>query len=166
MNTLNTQQIEEHIRSILSAIPKQLTWTKNDTKVILLPFGELGEKLGYEVCVVGLPEHFDSGWLFDLCWFSNTQDGKNNLLNLTLVMESELDLAYEKIRCDFQKLLIAKAKFKIFVFKARTKDVANHLKELEQGIHTYQGGVPGEIYLLACYDDNEGEFTIEKVVVA
>ena len=97
-----------------------------------------------------------------MCWFSNSPEEK--LLNVPLVLELEWDMKYAGIKYDFEKLLIAKAKFKVLVFQARSKNVANYLTELEQGIHTYQGGGSGEIYLLACYDDNEGEFEIKRVV--
>jgi len=85
------------------------------------------------------------------------------MLNLTLVMESEWSKKYGEIKYDFEKLLIAKAKFKVFVFQAKSQNVVSYLNELEKGIHIYQGGSVGEIYLLACYDYMTDEFEIRRV---
>lgn len=157
---MNTQEIEDKIISTIYAIQKQFTGdTKGDTNAVLLAFGRLGDELGYGVC--GLRDRFESAWLFDLCWYSNASD--NRLLNLTLVLESEWSVAYEDIKFDFEKLLIAKAKFKVFVFQAKSSNVVSYLNELEKGIHIYQGGSAGEIYLLACYDYMTDEFEIRSV---
>jgi hypothetical protein len=153
---MNTQEIEDQIKSTLEAI--QLGVAK-DTENVLFAIGTLGKKLGYEVH--GLRDHFQPEWLYDLCWYSNSPDGK--LLNVTLVLESEWDIKRADIKYDFEKLLIAKANIKVFVFQAKSQNVANYLKELEQGIHAYKGGCSGEIYLLACYDYINDELEIIKV---
>jgi len=80
-----------------------------------------------------------------------------------LALESEWDVKYEGIKHDFEKLLVAKSKFKILVFQASGQDVTDYYKKLEQGIHTYQGGSSGEVYLLACYDNDKEEFEIKRI---
>jgi hypothetical protein len=159
---MNTQQIEDQIVSALKSIPSQFPnggCNREWTKAILLAIGTLGQKLGYAVC--GLREHFQSAWLFDLCWYSSAPDGK--LLDMPLVLESEWDVKYAGLKYDFEKLLIAKSKFKVLVFQASGQTVTDYYKEFEQGIRTYQGGSVGEVYLLACYDDDKGEFEIKRI---
>jgi len=45
-----------------------------------------------------------------------------------------------------------------------TEKILRGLEKLLRGIQTYQGVGSGEIYLLACYDDYEGEFEIRRFV--
>ena len=122
---MNTQQIENEIISAIKEIPKQFpNGGRNSewTKAILLVIGTLGKKLGYDVC--GLREHFQSAWLFDLCWYSSALDGK--LLDMPLALESEWDVKYAGIKYDFEKLLIAKSKFKVMVFQAKGQTVTDY----------------------------------------
>jgi hypothetical protein len=159
---MNTQQIEDQIVSTLKAVPGQFPNGGSNpewTKATLLAIGTLGQKLKYDVC--GLREHFQPAWLFDLCWYSTTSDG--NLIDMPLALESEWDLKYAGIKYDFEKLLIAKSKFKVLVFQASGQTATDYLKNFEQGIRAYQGGGVGEIYLLACYDDSTGAFEIKRV---
>lgn len=159
---MNTQQIEEQIVSAIKDIPRQFPHGARNpewTKAIKLAIGELGQKLDYEVC--GLKPPFLEGWLYDLCWYSEARDGK--LLDVPLVLESEWLTKYEKIKYDFEKLLIAKSKFKIMVFQASGQTIADYYEKLEQGIHAYQGGSSGEIYLLACYNEDNDEFEVKRI---
>ena len=161
---MTTQEIENEIKSAIKAIPSLSEFPNEGrnpkwTKAIRLAIGKLGENLGYEVC--GLP--FQEGWLFDLCWFSTTDTSDQKLLNMTLAMESELNKKYSEIKYDFEKLLIAKSKFKILVFQAKGQTITDYFKKVEQSIRTYQSGSSGEIYLLACYDYENEEFEIKRI---
>jgi hypothetical protein len=159
---MNTQQVEDQIVSALKSIPEQFPNGGSNpewTKAILLTIGKLGKKLGYDIC--GLREHFQSAWLFDLCWYSSTPDGE--LLDMPLALESEWDVKYAGIKYDFEKLLIAKSKFKVLVFQASGQTVAEYYEKFEKGIRAYQGGSVGEVYLLACYDDKKEKFEIKRI---
>jgi len=159
---MNTQEIEAQIVSVLKAIPGQFKPNQRNsewTKAVKLAVCVLGQKLNYAVC--GCPPECDKGWLYDLCWYSVTTDRKF-LLDMPLVLESEWG-NWTEIKYDFEKLLVAKSKFKVMVFQAEGQNITDYYKELEQGIRTYQGGSAGEVYLLACYNDEKGEFEIKKV---
>jgi len=82
---------------------------------------------------------------------------------MPLVLESEWSDRYSYIKFDFEKLLIAKSKFKIMVFKASGNKVAEYFNNFEQGIRAYQGGSLGEIYLLACLIEDKWEFEIKRI---
>ncbi|MGO9587919.1 MAG: hypothetical protein ACLP2Y_17200 [Limisphaerales bacterium] len=159
---MNTQKIEDQIISALKAIPSQIPTGVPcpDTKAIKLAIGTLGTQLGF--AVRGFPEYFgDKEWLYDLCWYSGAPDKNKKLLDVPLVLESEWN--QYGIIYDFEKLLIAKSKFKVMVFQANGQTAIDFFKELEQGIRTYQGGTPGEIYLLACFNGVNRGFEIKRI---
>jgi hypothetical protein len=159
LDKMNAQQIEERIVSAIRAIPKPPTGAQYpETKAIKLAIGTLGEELGFKVC--GLPAG-KKEWLYDLCWHSRSSLPDSKLLDVPLVLESEWT-QYE-IEYDFEKLLVAKSKFKVMVFQANGQTAIDYLQKLEQRIRTYQGGSSGEIYLLACYDGPKGKFEIKKI---
>jgi hypothetical protein len=157
---MNTEEITDAIESALKGIPKQFEKGANNpqyTRAVKLEVGRLGERLGYKVC--GLKDQFDSEWLYDLCWYRSSEP-EGRLLEVPLVLESEWDFKYKGIKYDFEKLLIAKSKFKVMVFQASGPTMAQYFKELEQGVRAYQGQRDGEIYLLACYDGSIDQFVI------
>jgi hypothetical protein len=159
---MDTQQIEDQIVSALKAIPSQFpNGARNPewTKAVKLAIGLLGKKLDYEIC--GLKPPFLEGWLYDLCWYSEAPDGK--LLDVPLVLEVEWLTKYDKIKYDFEKLLIAKSKFKIMVFQASGQTAVDYYEKLEQAIRAYRGGSLGEIYLLACFNEEKEVFEITKI---
>jgi hypothetical protein len=159
---MNSQEIEDRILSVLHGIPGQFpngALNPEWTKAILLEIGALGKELDYEIC--GLREHFQPEWLFDLCWYSCAPDGK--LLEMPLVLESEWDAKYEGIKYDFEKLLIAKSTFKVLVFQATGQTATDYFNKFEQGIRTFQGGSSGEVYLLACFNEDEWKFEIKII---
>jgi len=161
-NQMNIQEIEDDILEVFKSITGQLSFSKPKkewTKAILLAIGTLGKKHGCHVC--GLREHFEPAFLYDLSWYIN--DAEYRLLDMPLVLESEWSDRYSYIKFDFEKLLIAKSKFKIMVFKASGNKVAEYFNNFEQGIRAYQGGSLGEIYLLACLIEDKWEFEIKRI---
>lgn len=154
---------EARIRSAIRDIPRQFPEGGSDKKwtdAVKIALGELGEELGFDVCTAGVEGRFDHGWLFDLTWYKNSD--KRQLRFLPLIAESEWKMDYESLRFDFEKLLVGKAKFKVMVFQAKGERAREHIRRLKDAILTYEGQKEGEIYLLACYDDDEGEFLIEN----
>src|SRR5580658_1317140 len=100
---MNAIQIADQVVAEIELIPNQFpNGGRNSewTRAIKLAIGTLGEKLDYDVC--GLGEHFDTGWLYDLCWYKSTADRK--LLDMPLALESEWLTKYEHIKYDFEKL--------------------------------------------------------------
>ena len=147
---MNVQQIEDAIVSALKTIPIQSPngASKTErTKAIKIAISELGYKHNYFVCGDPRPG-CDGAFLCDLSWYTSTPAPEGNLLEMPLALESEWHASYKQIKYDFEKLLVAKSKFKVMVFQASGRNAANYFKQLEQGIRNYQGGSFGEIYLL------------------
>jgi len=48
------------------------------------------------------------------------------------------------------------------VFQAEGEIATDYYKKLQQGIRTYQGGSSGEVYLLACFDEDKWEFEVKN----
>jgi hypothetical protein len=80
-------------------------------------------------------------------------------------MESEWKVAPYEIKHDFEKLLLAKASLKIMVFRANEHKIKEIFNLLESGIRAFQTKTPGEIYILAGYNDIYGEFDVRQIPV-
>ena len=142
---MNTEQIEDKIVSALKAIPSQFQpnarnreWTKGYSSS-----NWHVRKKNLAMKYADFLEHFQAAWLFDLCWYSSSPAPDGKLINMPLALESEWDVKYAGIKYDFEKLLIAKSKFKVLVFQAKDQTVTEYFKEFEQGIRAYQGGKCG-----------------------
>jgi len=128
------------------------------TKAIKIEIGMLGERLKFEICVSGLPKRDDwwPEWLFDLAWYK----GDGQMISLPLVMESELARDDDSLRVDFEKLVVAKAQLKLFVFQA--KDELRRDKIIARcidGIRKF-GSDEAETYIFSCLDDFEWTFSL------
>ena len=112
-----------------------------------------------------LPERpeFQRQWLFDLTWYEGSDRGA---LAVPLVLESEWLHDYERLREDFEKLLVAKAKTKVFVFEAPTSEIDEFLSRLTQAISIFRGGSQGEAYLLFCLDLNSSPYRFVHRVIS
>lgn len=161
---MNLQNIEKAIVDAIEAIPSQFPAGARDalwTQAVKRQLGNLGEQVGCSVCTSGFRGCFDGEWLFDLCWYINSSEGR--LLRLLLAAESEWSRDLKAVRYDFEKLLVAKAQLKLMVFQATGAAIEQTFRMLSVGIETYEGGSTGEIYLLACYDEGADRFIIKKV---
>jgi hypothetical protein len=74
---------------------------KQVTRTIEQTFGDLGQKLGYQVATSGFPGRFEQAWAYDLIWFVPGH-GK---FDVAMVMESE----------HFSKLLDSTADVRVWV---------------------------------------------------
>jgi hypothetical protein len=129
------------------------------TKAVKTEIGLLGERLGLEVCAGGVEkrEGWCPEWLFDLTWYH----GDGQVKSIPLVLESEWLRDDKDLRVDFEKLLVAKSKVKVFVFQTKTAERMNDVhNRLISAIHKFQPSVPGEIYVFACLDEYKLSFSI------
>jgi len=153
-----TTSIEERICSIIRSVPNQLEAGLGDTpwtEAVRKPLLELGESLGFDTC----PSSCNCGWLYDLVWYEN--DASGQLKSVPLVLESEWGKQYHKIKYDFEKLLVAKATYKVMVFQACGDRMRDYFKRMKAGIQAFGGPKGNETYLLACFDERRWVFEIE-----
>jgi hypothetical protein len=169
----NTQQIEDQIVSALKAITEQFAKGARDpgcTNAIKQAVGALGQKLGYSLdvrvnCVIcGLRGNFNPGYFLDLYWYSISADKEP--MDMTLALESNWSTNHEHVFRDIEKLLSAKSKFKVMVYRAKGKAVAKCFKKLERRIRACKGGSSGEVYLLACLNRDTRELEVKRIAIA
>jgi len=91
----------------------------------------------------------DSEWLFDLVWALEDKKESWQLRQLNLVMESEWGRRADQTY-DFQKLLVAKARIKLFVFQEESEiSIDGAICEFSEMISHFRCGNSEEVYLFA-----------------
>jgi len=123
---------------------------------------EIGTENGYEI-----PK---TEFLYDLTWCkyeNNKKDEANILLKMDLALESELSVNNDikQLRDDFNKLLIAYTKYRVFICfeyqynKIGFPNSVNHLiDELEDSFNKCNNLPAGErLLLLVCSDCGDGK---------
>jgi len=131
------------------------------TKAIFKAVADLGVSLNYKVCSSSNDGEHDAGWLFDLVWYEN--DAEEHLKAVPLVLESEWHRNYTRIKYDFEKLLIAKSKYKIMIFQAKGDKKPDYFKRLQAGIEAFHVASHDESYLLICFDEDLWAFEIRTI---
>ncbi|MFZ1073440.1 MAG: hypothetical protein WAO21_08385 [Verrucomicrobiia bacterium] len=157
-------EITAAITESIVSLPKRMGDQGADrkwTKQLKDDIGSLGQKHEWAVCASGFPDRFDPGWLYDLVWYCN--DSGNYLSEVYLVLESEWGLAQSAIKYDFEKLLLAKATFKVMVFQAYDKNISGIFNLLEHGIKVFQKRSVDETYILAGYNLNTEKFDVRSI---
>jgi hypothetical protein len=120
------------------------------TKAIKMPLCELGRVHKYGVSATGIKA--DTGeWLFDMVWCDGN-DGPFVFTELILAMECEWSQKPDDIWWDFEKLLIAKAKYHVFIFQQGTSaEVESFSKKFKLAIRAFKGTQPGDRFLFAAH---------------
>jgi hypothetical protein len=89
-------------------------------------------------------------WLYDLTLY---REKDNHLKSLSLVLESEWSYSKHELQYDFEKLIQAKCKNKVFICQNET-----FVELAQEGIRTFEeGGKSEEWYLIAIFQEGKGE---------
>lgn len=135
-------------------------WTSMVKRAVLnVAKGIHAQVPGIENRIAATIKHHDGAepdegeWLFDLTWYQQKKEWR--ISKVMLVMESEWSTRPDDRRVDFQKLLVAKAAIKLFVFQF-WDDLRESLGEFGEMIAAYQGSNENEIYLFAALDLGSG----------
>lgn len=147
--TKNIDSIERQIIEILSKVAqshnkdgglKDKEWTKQ----IKTGICKLGKGSGYSVCASNCDGADNGEWLFDLIWWKDTAPRE-----LVLAMESEWGLSEDEIWKDFEKLLIARAKYRVFICQQKTPDdIKNLFEEMSREAQKFGSKQVSDRYLL------------------
>lgn len=97
-------------------------------------------------------------WLFDVIWYEQDSDGK--FLDLILAAESEWH-GHDKIKEDFEKLLVARAKYRVMI--CEYDNISSILSEMRLWIDSFKCTQVGDRFLLAVWSYTEWHF--EHIVV-
>ncbi|MBT3799662.1 MAG: hypothetical protein HOG05_00780 [Bacteroidetes bacterium] len=164
---MQLKNIEEQICNALkpfakSALDRGLSdrqWTTEMKEII----GDLGVSNGFEVCATGFPDKFSTEWLFDITWYRNDSNG--NLVETPLIVESEWNSKIEEIKYDFEKLLVARADYKVMIFQGSTTNIPNIISQLKQEVNVFKATIPQDRYLFIAYNMDKGEFEFDQLIV-
>lgn len=117
------------------------------TRAIKNRIGALGKDKRYWV-YASSADNVDGGeWLYDLTWLNYSDD---DLLCVELALESEW--LFNEIDHDFQKLLVGRAELRVFIFQAKTEEVAlEQIKYLKRQIVRFTKSEEGDSYLFSSW---------------
>jgi len=97
-------------------------------------------------------------WLFDLVWVREVRGGDWKLKDLILVMESEWSPSRDDQKYDFQKLIVAKARIKLFVFQEKgEQELLAAVGEFLEMAKTFRNLDESEFYIFAGCARHEDE---------
>jgi len=100
-------------------------------------------------------------WLFDMVW--SFPIGKWN--EIKLAMECEWSLDEWEIWRDFEKLLVVRSKYRVFIFTQSNDDkVKKMINEFQIRIKNFESTVPGDRYLFAGYSPEKVGFIFQPFV--
>jgi hypothetical protein len=125
-----------------------------------------GKKAGY-----GTQFLFDQCWLVAHCTgeedekslFIETGEPTNGyVINCELAVESEWGRSPDAISFDFLKIILCKAKHKLFVFSHSADDLDDVFARLRSHLLSIEGGLSDESYLIACLREDLGRFTFRS----
>ncbi|KOY87812.1 hypothetical protein AD998_18225 [bacterium 336/3] len=105
-------------------------------------------------------------WLFDVTLYIYSGGGDfRHLKRIHLAVECEWDYNPQEIQNDFEKLLVAKAQYKLMIFQAKDNDsLKNTISELKTIIDNFPS-YPEERYMFAAYSDEDGVFYFDLKVI-
>ena len=147
------------LNSILEKMPKDAGngyWTKSIKQAL----GDLGKSKGFEIGAAGMDDTYEKEWLYDLIWY---KEEEGFLKSVPLVVESEWDRSYKGIQYDFEKLLVARAEYKIMIFQATGDIKTEYFKKMKHGIDLFQADAITETYMLCCYDEDIDDFDVQII---
>lgn len=162
MTMTTAATVEDQIIAAIHDVPSnELKGDRTWTKAVFKSIADLGVALGYKICTSSSDGEHDGGWLYDLIWYQTDANGL--LTSMPLALESEWHKKYERIKYDFEKLLVCRAKYKIMVFQATGETIQDYITKMEAGIKAFEGSATGETYLLACFDETRWIFEIRTI---
>jgi hypothetical protein len=161
--------VEKKISNVLQDVAKLALTSKSQgkrwlygkwTEEIKTGLVKLGHENGYEASANKCKNADCKEWLFDLAWYK--YDTKRRMDDLFFVMECEWGKE-DDIREDFEKLLIARSRYRLMIFNGNTLEkIANSLKDR---INIFKGSQKGDRYLFAGWGCNNQKYEFFQHIV-
>jgi hypothetical protein len=110
-------------------------WTRSEwTKHVKDAIFKIGRKKKYVVTTHGLGDRTEPQWLFDMAWSVECGPDSAYLQRLVLIAEFEWNRKEVDLHWDFQKLMVGRADYRLFVFDQKSKeDVRTIMKRFVNG---------------------------------
>jgi hypothetical protein len=100
-------------------------------------------------------------WLYDLIIYSSNNGYFDEVY---LVCESEWSLDFDAIKWDFEKLLVARSKVHLLVYKGSPEKHDEYKDDFIAEIEKSGSCSNGDVYLFAIYNTSDDSFFVEKYV--
>ena len=157
--------VETAIHDALQAIPekaKRECWSdgrwSSEVKAAIV---YVGQSIGCLTAANGCATDNNGEWLYDVVWYKLDDEG--DLSDVLLVAESEWGNA-DAIKADFEKLLVARSKYRVMVFQAGSSDSIHKLIEVMAiSASKYNQAARGDRYLLAGLAKGQWEMALHIV---
>ena len=165
----NLHDIEHTIQDALKDIEKRALAAKGQgepwpdgrwTKEIKSNLVDLAHNYGFEVSTSGCANANCGEWLFDLAWYK--YNSARQMKNLMLAMECEWGNE-DHIREDFEKLLVARAKYRLMIFQGNA--IESIINDLKERIDVFEGSQAGDRYLFVGWYWGGQHFVFDNYVV-
>ena len=168
---MDTNKFEKLIIHLLQGYAKKMktdkvTHDSKWTKQLQIALGELGRRLKYDVCTSGHKDKgFEAEWLYDMVWYKESGSGDNaRLIEVPFVMESEWSPHLKDIKYDFEKLLVANARFRLMVCYYDPKKIDELRSYFADAIKRYTQNRKDDRYLVAILKKGINEFQFDLFV--
>jgi len=137
------------------------------TETLKTLFAKEGEKLGFCTAAhrnlnIFQDFEYDEGeWMFDLVWYKMDENDNQIMVDIPLVLESELSSkTLGGLKVDFDKLFVATSSTKIFVTTSHF--ITEKRNYIEKAVKSFTGFNENEILYLIIWDEGEGDFSLEE----
>jgi hypothetical protein len=167
---VSLKPVERLIRRGLNEVVKSgdrgERWTRSEwTKHVKEAIFKIARK-EHVVTTHGLGDRTEPQWLFDMAWSVECGPKYAYLQRLVLIAEFEWNRKAEDLYWDFQKLMVGRADYRLFVFDQKNKEEVSHFMDrfVEQ-ISMYQGTQEGDRYLFAGSSTDEKTFLVKAFSV-
>src|SRR5260370_26327201 len=162
---LRPSDLAEKIAVVVSAAFDQFKINKGRrTETAMTTIGELGHSLEYQVSCkrTGYAKADDSEWLYDQLWYVNRAD--NVLIRVPMALEAEFSDKEPHIDGDFQKLLMARADVRVWLWHSLI-GARKHIELYKQQIHDFDYSLPGDEWVFGAYDWTQQAVVVERFTV-
>lgn len=154
-------QVLESLRIVAVDWSKSYPSDEECTRAVKDAIGIVGEKLGYRIYASRCRFEANGEWLFDMTWLDLRGE---DLVGVPLALESEW--SPREIWDDFEKLLVARADHRVFVYWQPSLSRARTLaEELLEAARSFRSSRPGDRYLFACWVDEVERFEVRLSVL-
>jgi hypothetical protein len=155
--------VEAAIQTALQLIPARATaeqWPSDAkwTVAVKEALVSVGRSFGWLTAANGCNSDEGKEWLYDVVWYQLDRAG--HMTDVPLVAESEWG-GENAIKEDFEKLLVARSKYRVMVFQADSEDaVRNLFRKMRIWVSKFHCTRPGDRFLLVGWARNHWVFEL------
>lgn len=133
-------------------------WTKGVKRILV----EIGKEFGWMTAAHGCKTDESKEWLYDVVWFQS--DKADHMTEVRLVAECEWG-KFHAIKEDFEKLLVARSKYRVMIFQEKSEADANNLiEQMKMWITKFKSTKNGDRYLFIGWTSSSEKWIYQSYV--